>query len=277
MSRFFRHISRLWLPACLSLLLLTALPVLAQERRQDTTTVEDVMVEETETSSYEDDGENVSTDDADDTDYTENEVAPLPPELRKVADSSVARLKRQKEFAYANDSSYWARDARADNTPQESQEPPALSFPGLGAFRTVIYILLIGLILFVIYRIIVVNRLFVMAPARLPEEETDSEASIDDNELDRRIGEAIAAKEYRPATRLLFLQTLRSLNNKGWIRYHAQSTNEDYLRQLRQHRSGDEFRFLLYLYEYVWYGEFRLSETQFEQVQQHFQAFQKSI
>lgn len=208
------------------------------------------------------------------------EVAQLPvsPELRLVPDSVVKRIKGEKEFLYANDSTLWAKkEVKEASRRSKSLLDGFYDFFSGDTVRTITYIILGVLLVLLIYRIIVVNNLF-MTRASQSRMDVDGESGseIDDANLDARIQAAIAEKNYRPAVRYLFLKSLRGLNEKGWIRYNPQATNHEYISQVTPYGVGKEFGFLTYLYEYVWYGEFVLSDEQFNKVHQNFQQFYKN-
>ena len=217
---------------------------------------------------------------AGDDDQTQEAEAPAPPELRMVPDSMVNKLKKDRSFAYANDSAYWTKV-------KEQQEEVSSGknfwdyfyefFSGDGV-RTVTYIILGVIFVLIVYRIVVVNNLFMTAASRRRKEITDEpEAEIDDNNLDAKMQAAIQERNYRAAIRFMYIKSLRSLHEKGWIRYHAQATNNEYISQVHPYGVGNEFRFLTHVYEYVWYGEFALSEEQFNRVQQNFQHFFNAV
>ena len=208
------------------------------------------------------------------------EVAQIPvaPELRFVPDSVVKRIKGQKEFLYANDSTLWAKKEVKEEGPRsKSLLDRFYDFFSGDTVRTITYIILGVLLVLLIYRIIVVNNLF-LTRASQSRAGADGElvSEIDDTNLDARIQAAIADKNYRAAVRFMFLKSLRGLNEKGWIRYNPQATNHEYISQVTPYGVGKEFGFLTYLYEYVWYGEFVLSEDQFNKVHQNFQQFYKN-
>lgn len=212
-------------------------------------------------------------------DYTQEAETPAQPELRVVPDSSVNKLKQDESFAYANDPAYWTKE-------KEQQEVRSGRsfwdyfyefFSGNGV-RTVTYIILGVIFVLIIYRIVVVNNLFMTAASRRRTETTEEpETEIDDNNLDAKIQAAIQERNYRAAIRFMYIKSLRSLHEKGWIRYHAQATNNEYISQVHPYGVGNEFRFLTHVYEYVWYGEFALSEEQFNRVQQNFQHFFNAV
>lgn len=215
--------------------------------------------------------------------------APPPaPEYRVVPDSTVRRYKKEDDFAYANDPEYWdnereralKRKLEEEQRAQEQQEYKKgfwdhfNDFFSGSAIRTISYILLIGFFLFIIYRIVVVNKLFLFYSSKKTTAEAgEEEVDIQDDNLDARIKKAVEAKEYRPAVRYMYLKTLKLLNNREWIRYHADATNYEYVNQMGRHKLGNDFGFLTRIYDYVWYGEFTLTDEQFEIVYNNFSHF----
>jgi hypothetical protein len=208
---------------------------------------------------------------------------PEPAELRQVPDSAANSLQKQKDFAYANDPEYWAHEPeRKVETSSHSSSKGFWSyfndfFSGK-AVRTFTYGILIAFFLFVIYRIIVVNKLFLFYSAKKAKPaETDESVDIDDNNLDEKIQKAIAAKDHRLAVRFMYLKALQLLNEKQWIRYHADATNYEYVNQMRGHKLSNEFDFLTRVYDYMWYGEFTVTEEQFDIVHKNFSHFYNAI
>lgn len=81
------------------------------------------------------------------------------------------------------------------------------------------------------------------------EEEIDT---IDWEELVRK---ALSEKDYRLAIRYAYLNTLKILKGRDLIHWKKDKTNQQYLDELK----GDPknyFRKIVYIFEYVWYGEF---------------------
>jgi hypothetical protein len=197
--------------------------------------------------------------------------------LRAIPDSDMAKYKKDKDFAYANDPAYWMAD------PPENRNGGHLNLEwifGSKAFKFFIYALLIGLLIFALYRIISENNLhlFYKAPRRIKNSLGEGDGSdVPDEDIDKLIREAMQAGNQRLTTRYLFLKALRLMNEQELIRYEAKSTNEDYVRQLNGKEQGNGFRFLATAYEYVWYGGFALNESQYERLIEHFQVFYKTI
>lgn len=223
--------------------------------------------------------------DSEEEDYGEKirTVLNNPPELRKVPDSTVNSLQKQKDFAYANDPEYWAQEPERQVETRSNSNSKGFwdYFNDLFAgktIRTITYGILIAFFLFVIYRIIVVNRLFLFYSGKKAKTaETDEAIDIEDDNLDEKIQRAVAAKEHRLAVRFMYLKALQLLNDKQWIRYHADGTNHEYVSQMSGHKLATEFGFLTRIYDYMWYGEFTVTEEQFEIVQKNFSHFYNAV
>lgn len=106
------------------------------------------------------------------------------------------------------------------------------------------------------------------------EEEVDL---IDRTGYEKALQNAIAAKNFRLATRFYYLILLQRLNEKELIQYHKDKTNSQYLFELSQASQRKHFTYLVYLYDYVWYGEFPINEVEFEQVTNSYQDFFKTL
>jgi hypothetical protein len=196
--------------------------------------------------------------------------------LRSVPDTTVERMKRDKAFAYANDPAYWVKQKRVY---RKGFWDYTFDFFTSPAVRFTFYMLLFAVVIFVIYRIIVVNDLFVFRKSpkanKLFDDSVTREAGRD--MVDAKIQEAIDLKDFHMAVRYLFLKTLYLLNDKNWIQFHPEATNNDYLNQMYAHRQNKEFRFLTRVYEYIWYGKFQITEQQFSSVHSSFKQFHNSL
>ena len=213
-----------------------------------------------------------------DEEIDENFKATVPdtPVVRFIPDSVTNRIRRKKEYAYANDPSFWIK-------PKQQQHQPGFweqfdRFLRNSIVRVMFYLLLGSLIVFIVYRLIVNNDLFVRTQKIGDKEAHNLEKDlIDDDELDEKINTAIRVGDHRLAIRFLYIKTLQLLHQKSLIRYHAESTNETYVKQMSQSVKGKDFLFLTQVFEYVWYGEFPLTPEQFETVHRDFRQFHNSV
>lgn len=101
---------------------------------------------------------------------------------------------------------------------------------------------------------------------------TFTEESITQINFDALISNAINEKNYRLATRYLYLKALKSLAERNIIKWHFDKTNLEYQNEIKDHHLKNVFKKASYLYDYVWYGEFPITETTFNENKAEFNA-----
>lgn len=77
------------------------------------------------------------------------------------------------------------------------------------------------------------------------------------------VAQAEEEKNYRMAIRYLFLWILKEFTDKELIEWNPEKTNRDYLKKLSKTPHFKLFKELIYIFEYVWYGERDISEKEF--------------
>jgi hypothetical protein len=191
--------------------------------------------------------------------------------VRRVPGELTEKIKKQKEFRYANDPSYW-------KTKDDSPPPKALIWLDRllrsKATEYILYAIISAIVLFALYQIIVVNRLFIYTGSR--KKKNNKEESLNnepDEDIQTNLTKAIEQKNYRFAVRLAYLLTLKQLSVGNQIKLQSMATNVDYLRQMKSSPRYQEFSQLTNMYEYVWYGEFEPDSRQFETIYARFNAF----
>lgn len=95
--------------------------------------------------------------------------------------------------------------------------------------------------------------------------------------FDDAIKEAIENRNFRMATRLLYLQSLKRLADKGYIQWQFNKTNSDYIREVTGKPWQSLFKKLTYSFEYTWYGEMNLANDEFQNLQVQFQQFNNQL
>ena len=205
-----------------------------------------------------------------DTGSSANTTPMTAPTLRSIPDTAIRNWKSSHDFDYANDPSLWKKPIEEEGLLERVFDSTA--------FRWGIYILLGGVLLFALYKIISENnlRFFYRKPTRLKTTPLE-EAELPEEDLDQLLKAAVERREYRMATRYLYLKTLRHLSGLELIQWHSQATDEEYIRQMNATPQGERFRWLTSAYERVWYGKFPLDEHQFSRLSQYFQDFYKDI
>lgn len=99
---------------------------------------------------------------------------------------------------------------------------------------------------------------------------TENIHELDFNSL---IEEAIEQHNYRLAVRLFYLKTLKQLTDKQLIHWQSTKTNRVYVDELGNSLLRKEFEQLTSQFEYIWYGEFRVTEAEFNLLKEQFQFF----
>jgi hypothetical protein len=198
--------------------------------------------------------------------------------LRTLPDTLVARWKKDPDLAYANDPRYWRKE------PEKPEDHRFLlgliEFLNSKGFIYSLYTLLGALLIYAIIRIMKENnvRLFYRSGKKKTglswKDSTAEEMGAD---LNQQLQHFIQARDYRQATRYLYLISLTLLNEKGLIQWHQDATNQEYLLQLKGSSWEASFRNLTGIYDRVWYGEFPLGESQFNRLHQYFEDFYKTV
>ena len=98
--------------------------------------------------------------------------------------------------------------------------------------------------------------------------------TIDFNEA---IQQAVDDKNYRLAVRLLYLQSLKILADKGTIDWRIDKTNYAYGQELAGQPFQQSFLTLTREFEYNWYGNRAASPKEFESIRQTFSDFNRQL
>jgi len=99
---------------------------------------------------------------------------------------------------------------------------------------------------------------------------SDIEKNIHLLDFDKLIKESIQSGEKRIAIRYYYLWLLKVMAQNHYIEWDIEKTNSDYLYELQRPVHKEEFTYLSYLYNYIWYGEFEIDETSFRKAENRF-------
>ena len=192
---------------------------------------------------------------------------------------SIRLLKNAKQFAYAKVMDSLLKDMQkqqADDAKLQQDKPSVLeAFLSSAVTKFIFWAMAIFFVLFIMYKLFFTEGFLQRQSARAPvnvvkEEAEDATGNVD---YDRQVTAAINNKNYRLATRYLYLQCIQKLMKAGVISFAADKTNSQYLYELSGKPYKDEFVSLTLNYEYVWYGEFSIDEPVFVKLQQRFKQF----
>lgn len=194
-------------------------------------------------------------------------------EERKVPDSVVKNIKALDAYWYA------------DKTPGRKKEKKTESSSSGSLFdqrwiSALIWIILIaGIIFFAIWFLAAGNiSLFRRKPVGTDNnEEIIEEENIFSLDYAARIQSALSEKNYRLAIRLLYLSLLKDMADNNIINYKQGKTNREYLSEINNTPFYKSFHSLTRTFEYIWYGKFNLSESEFGQIENNFRNFKNTL
>lgn len=160
----------------------------------------------------------------------------------------------------------------AGNTSYESRESPKMNVQ----ISNIMYGL-VALFLCIIVAAILRNTLG--GSGQKLKKETIAALEEDIQKLDTKalIAQAVAEGNYRLAIRLNYLDILKKLDEKNWINWRRNKTNQDYVLELRKSKHGQEFAQLTRQFDISWYGDFPISKELYEQIEPGFQGFYRRI
>lgn len=146
---------------------------------------------------------------------------------------------------------------------------------GSMTIRIIKYMVVAVAIFFIVFLLLKndARSLFYRKGASVSGNFIESVEDIQEIDFDKRIAEEVARRDFRKAIRLCFLKVIKELNQHQLIHWKQDKTNTDYLKELRNGNYYQQFAELSRLYEYIWYGDFKLDEGNFLTVIQKFNQF----
>ena len=149
------------------------------------------------------------------------------------------------------------------------------------AYRTVWqYVFLAAIAAIVIYLLLKAEVLGSLFAKRAQQGGLDYETiaeNIHEINFDEAIASAVEQQNYRLAVRLLYLQTLKRLTDAELIQYKPDKTNRQYVYELAGSSQQADFEQLTRQFEFVWYGDFPVDASRFEELQTQFRQFSGSL
>lgn len=146
-------------------------------------------------------------------------------------------------------------------------------------FKTIIFLI----ILFVIYLIVkaIMNKegkwIFGRNSDKKIIDYSDIEQHIHKINFEKLIQEAMALGDKRLVIRFYYLWLLKKMSDKNIIEWDIDKTNSDYTYEIKNERLKDNFNYLSYLYNYIWYGEFELTDDTFDKTKKSFETIFQSL
>ena len=105
----------------------------------------------------------------------------------------------------------------------------------------------------------------------------DEQEIIENQNIPDLIQAALNEKNYRLAVRFYYLLLLQKLAQKDLIDWQAQKTNADYVYELKDNKLRNNFTRLTRIYDFIWYGNFEVNETDFAKAEHEFKTVTASL
>lgn len=96
------------------------------------------------------------------------------------------------------------------------------------------------------------------------------EEHIREANFETLLSEAEQQGDTRQSVRLLYLWVLRSYTDNNIIRWNPDKTNIDYFSEIKDKILQKQFRYLSYLYNYIWYGGFSINDSEYRKARETF-------
>lgn len=184
----------------------------------------------------------------------------------------------------------WARITKDKNytetykdfeTKEKKTENSIIKNPGfeLGGLIYIFYFLVAGAILFLIVKILLnINsspvismdngRVYTLA---------EVEEKMLEIDLDKILNDALMAGDFRLALRINFLIIIKLLSISGRIAWTKEKTNWEYFNEIKDEATAVKFKDIVTPFETIWYGEYPLTEQQFNKLSLTYESFKKQL
>jgi hypothetical protein len=103
----------------------------------------------------------------------------------------------------------------------------------------------------------------------------NTEQLIEEADFTQLIAEYERMGDTRQSIRLHYLWLLKDLKQRGVIDWHPEKTNADYLYEMKEDELCQEFSYLSYLFNYIWYGEFSINNDEYQSAKAAFVAYMR--
>lgn len=214
-----------------------------------------------------------------DEDYTEEEVefvdTILSLNLIYFPKDSLRLLLRQKEFSYISNLDSLLKKVQQEQLLRfKKQKPPANISWIFYFFEYLLWFIVIGSVVFLIYRLFLSQKGIFAPTVRNRHKNTNEEEVTDEDGLSRKAKEAEQAGNYRLAVRYHYLHALTIIAHKGWLVLSPDKTNYQYVKELSNKVIRNDFARITLHYEYAWYGNFEIDAVIFQTIKKQFATFQ---
>ncbi len=211
--------------------------------------------------------------------YDVNETSPLNFDQQKLkdyaADSEFDYIEKEAPDTLWTRFTNWINDLWRSFIEWILQGEEATGFLGF-LVRALPYLLIAGVLAFLVWLFLRTD--LGGSPLKGPDLSkvilSNEQEIIENQNIDELIEAALQENNYRLAVRFYYLLLLQKLAQKELIDWEVQKTNADYVYELKDAGLRATFTKLTRIYDFIWYGNFEVNETDFAKAQTE---FKKSI
>ncbi|MBP6432260.1 MAG: DUF4129 domain-containing protein [Ferruginibacter sp.] len=195
---------------------------------------------------------------------------------------SINAIKNNKSFAYVKYLDSLLKEQQSKNKKEEVKEPRERSGKtwleslfSSSIFSAILWALAIAFVLFVIYKLFFADGIFQRNTKKQDDikELVEEEVITAETNFDRLITNAEQEGNYRLAVRYQYLKQLHMLAQQNVIQLAADKTNYQYVQEINNETIRNAFAKTTLNYEYVWYGEFEIDNSLYQQLKTSFNNF----
>ena len=161
-----------------------------------------------------------------------------------------------------------------DPTDDSSDREPLFSD---GFWKVLGILILFVLVIFLVYQLIKNAKLPVKGLKVQSIDKNWNPTIISKTELELLLESALEKEDYREGVRIYFNFILKELIKKGWIKWKQEKTNYSYILEMKSRSNSHLFEECVRIYDLVWYGEYQLSKSDFEEIQPVLLSYYKLI
>jgi hypothetical protein len=203
-------------------------------------------------------------------DETKKELGTL--DLEKVNEQRWNKTVAAKEFQYQEKKSKPVKEKSSKNI------FPTINWKASTTIGKVLFYIIVALaICLILYAIFGVNFLTKSERKIVSQDVTDYEDVENFTAWESALSKAENAGDYRSAVRILYNETLQKLTQKQLIVYRKDATNSMYCQALYQTPYYKEFYKQTRIFDYVWYGEYAIDNSQYANVKIDFKNLQQQL
>lgn len=140
--------------------------------------------------------------------------------------------------------------------------------------KYLLIVIVVALVVFAVIKLIGLDmKIFATKSRAVDVPYDESMENIHEINFNEEIDKAIANRNYRLAVRLLYLRSLKLLNDRELINWQPEKTNQVYIEELTDPERKQQFSVLTLQFEYIWYGDFAIDKDSFNGLKVNFERF----